>query len=580
MTRIHLLDESTINKIAAGEVIERPASVVKELVENSIDAGADEIIIKVKEGGKKQISVLDNGTGMDKEDLLLCVKKHATSKIQKIEDVYSIYSYGFRGEALATIAEVSKTEIISAREEDEFCNKLTIENGKVKDISQETKRKGTEINIYNLFYTIPARQKFLKTDSYELKRIIDWIKTISISNPKIKFKVLSDGKEILSMEQKENYGERVKAVFDLKLTKADYKDPVVSAIIYFSNPVDVLDSTLAKQQFYLNNRPIKNDTISKAIYKAFESKIPRGKKPNCFVFLQIDPHVVDINVHPQKLEVRVRNENMFYLPVYEAIKKKLESGFSVQSEDYKPELKTKIISLLGEKFAQTESISAQRIDNEKESLHSRVFQDKLSLTISEGSKSIQKKYKIIGQLLDTYILVETQQESLLIIDQHVAEERYYFEKFQQDYKENRKIESQSLLVPISLEFEPEEVGLIEEKKKELLLLGLEIDSFGKESVIVRKLPLIMNKIPSKEDLHNLILDVINEQGSFDSKLNNVIATMACKTSVKAETPLSEPVMSHIIERLFSTKNPYTCPHGRPIIIELTKSEIEKKIGRI
>ncbi len=588
MNKIQLLDNATINKIAAGEVIERPYSVVKELVENSIDANAKEIIIKLKEGGKKQISVIDNGEGMSKEDLLLCTKKHATSKIKNIDDIFKIYSYGFRGEALATIAEVSKTEIISATKEDEFCNKIILEDGKIKNILQVTKRQGTEINIYNLFYTVPARQKFLKSEGYELKRIMDWIKSIAISNPEISFKVYAESDLILNLISKQNYDYRIKEIYNLELLKSDYSDPVVSAIVYFSKPNEVKDLTIAKQQYYINNRPIKNDTISKAIYKAFESKIPRGKKPHCFVFLTIDPQIIDINVHPQKLEIRTKNENMFYFPVYNAIRTKLEQGLDTNLNlELQSKLNTKIISSLSEKYDVIEKITEERKVRPKKEENKNFYQTQLQSRASnfafanviEQPTQLQKKYKIIGQLLDTYILIETNTKSLLIVDQHVAEERYYYEKFYDEYMQNKRINSQSLLVPITFEFSPDEVQLIKENSNELKQFGLDIDIFGKDSILLRQIPLQINNLPSKEDLRQMILDLIMENNAgqtFEQKKDHIIATMACKTSIKAETPLTEHKMSQIIEKLFSTKNPYTCPHGRPIIIELTKSEIEKK----
>jgi len=612
--KIVLLDESTINKIAAGEVIERPYSVVKELVENSIDANASEIIIKLKDGGKKQISVIDNGEGMSREDLLLCVKKHATSKIKVIEDIFNINSYGFRGEALATVAEVSKTEIITATNDSNVAHKLVIEEGKIKAITEDTKRKGTTINVYNLFYNVPARQKFLKTTGYELKRIVDWIKTIAISNPSILFKVYNENEPILDLRKRENYGERIKEVYGFDLLKSDYSDPVVSCICYFSKPSEVKDLATAKQQFYVNNRPIKNETVSKAIYKAFESKIPRGKKANCFVFLKIDSKVIDINVHPQKLEIRAKNDNIFYFPVYEAIRKKLESGiFDSNNEVTENQIKTKIISLLGQKQQESSTLSENAITGDSDSnidtpymktnLQNIIEERKVAPKKEDNTKIFApsilhpdlqtefqkasneqrtKKYRIIGQLLDTYILIETIGGSLLIIDQHVAEERYYYEKFYEEYIKNKQIKAQSLLVPISFEFDPEDVELIKEKQEALKQFGLDVDIFGKDSILLRQIPLSINTLPSKDDLKQMILDIVNEQttfGTIEQKLDHVVATMACKTSIKAETPLTEHAMSKILEKLFTTKNPYTCPHGRPIIIELTKSEIEKKIGR-
>jgi DNA mismatch repair protein MutL len=584
MNKIKLLDELTINKIAAGEVIERPISVVKELVENSIDAKSDEIIIRLIDGGKKQISVIDNGEGMSKEDLLICTKKHATSKMFKIEDIFSVSSYGFRGEALATVSSVSKMEIISAQESSETSNKLIIENGKVKEIVPETKRKGTAINVYNLFYTIPARQKFLKTSGYELKQIVDWLKSIAISNPKIYFKVYSENKQLLDLKPVENYGERIKQIFGLELLNNSYKDPVVDCTCYFSKPSDVKDLIGHRQIYYINDRPIRSQKIFFAILKAYETKIPKGKKPHVFVFLKIDPKVVDINVHPQKLEVRVKNENILFIPVYKSIIEGLEKGFNseINTEQDNYFKNAKLIETLSKKINERVEKSVSHDVFETPPL---VFNEQTKLAESRPSEITREqgkqKYKLIGQYSDTYILVEDINGSLLIIDQHVAEERYNFEKLSEQYK-NKKISVQTLISPIPLEFDRVDLILIEEKQEILKKFGIDFTLFDDVTIMLRAIPIVMERIPGREDLKQMILEIINDLKSSkkEDMENKILASLSCKASVKADTPLNDMTMRTIIDKLFQTKNPYTCPHGRPVFVELTKKEIEKKVGRI
>jgi len=586
MSKIHLLDNSTITKIAAGEVIERPSSVVKELVENALDANSDDIVIKLKKGGKKQISVIDNGTGMEKADLLLCAKRHATSKISRIEDLFNIFSYGFRGEALATISEVSKMEIISGTKDLEISYKLVLENGKQKDLLPETKFIGTIVNVYNLFYNIPARQKFLKSDAYELKRIADWIKSIAVANPKISFKLYNDDKQILEYKKANSIKSRIKDVFGLDVFLGESKDPIVDAKVYYTNPTDLKEyNANAKQIYFINNRPILNTTIAFAIRKAFESKIPKGRKPNVFVFLKINPKVIDINVHPQKLEVRVRDSNTFFYPVYTALTKSLEQGVSDSVER-----KTKIISLIEKEYTENNIKELTTKYNPKSNNKLNMSQETLSFNSNKGitDNSSKTNYKILGQYNNTFILVEDVNESLLIIDQHVAEERYNFEKFMKLFDNNKAINQQQLIVPLDFEFDKDIIEIFNSNKDLFLTFGFDISTL-KDSIVVRSIPTVLGRIPEKNELREMLLEITNnfenkESLKKDNLINNlrvnILKSLACKSSVKADTPLSFFEMKQIVENLFTTKNPYTCPHGRPIIIELTKKEIYHKIGRL
>ncbi len=585
MPKIILLDDSTIAKIAAGEVIERPASVVKELLENAIDAGATEITIKVKEGGKKQITVVDNGEGMEKEDLLLCVKKHATSKIKKIEDIFSVLSYGFRGEALATIAEVSKIEIISGQEKSDVAYKLVLEDGKQKEFFPEQKYKGTIVNVYNLFYTIPARQKFLKSDAYEFKKITDWIKAIGVANPSIAIKLYNNDKLIFDFAKADFIEKRIKDIFSLNVFAGACKDPIVDAKVYFTSPTDLQESlSETKQLFYINNRLIQNRTISFAIIKAFEFKAPKGKKPNVFVFLNIPPKVIDVNVHPQKLEVRVRDENTFFYPVYNSLKNALESGINVKQE----ESRTKIISLV------EDAIKKDNLNMIFSDVPNNDVQSKLNVPVTFTYSSIVQSqtktdnYKIIGQFDNTFILVEDKNKSLLLIDQHVAEERYNFEKFQNEFDKAKIINSQELIVPMSVGASNENLGLVEKHKNLFSQFGFDL-SILKDSILVRKIPTMLGRIPDSKELKEMISEILlnieNEKilgatNIVENKVTKILTTLACKASIKADTQLGFSEMKKIVDNLFTTKNPYTCPHGRPIIIELTNKEIYHKIGRI
>ena len=581
MNKIHVLDSSTINKIAAGEVIERPASIVKELVENSIDANSDEIVVKLKDGGKKEIVVIDNGTGIEKEDLELTILRHATSKITKIEDIYSILSYGFRGEALSTIADVSKMEISSAIEGYDHSNVIEVENGQINKKTIAAFRNGTTITIQNLFYNIPARQKFLKTTNYELKKIIDWIKSIAVSNPKISFKIVVDNKEIYTFQKKSSYEERINEIhFDItkNLTQGTYKDPLVSAIIFVTKPHKVNESK-GITQIYINNRPIKNFTVLSAIKKAFEAKIPKVYRPDAFIFLEINPKIIDINVHPQKLEVRVKEDSLLFLPTYYAVKNALEQIKETEIDKTRP---TQLISTITAKLIAESKTKTERGGMDDFFVKAeKTIQKSLDILPEEmryrATPKI-KNFKIIGQIFNTYILVE-KNNSFYIVDQHVAEERYNFEQIQIQYQEHNGLLKQELLVPFGFLLPVEDRGVLLENKEELGKLGFEIDEL-KDELLVRTIPLKIRNNITKEETKELLKDVIRGiKADIADKQAGLFATIACKMSVKAGTPLNELQMEKIIENLFDCENPFTCPHGRPIFIELSKDRIEKEVSR-
>ena len=570
MGKIHLLDSSTINKIAAGEVIERPASVVKELVENSLDAESKEITIKLRDGGKKEITVIDDGQGMPEDDLNLSILRHATSKISNIEDIYSIYSYGFRGEALATIADVSKLEITSATSDMEHSNTIVVENGQILKKTQAAHKRGTSISVQNLFYNVPARQKFLKTSNYELRKIIEWIKTIAISNPTVDFKVFVEGKEIYHFFKKQGYEERINEVnFDIakELVSGTYKDAIISAIAFVTRPNRV--SEHGTTQIYVNNRPIKNFSVISAIKKAFEAKIPRTHKPSAFIFLEINPKVFDVNVHPQKLEIRVREDSMLFLPVYYAVKNALEQIKEVEIDRTRP---TQLISNINQELENSEVIF------EKKEFVTNTAQKSLPFVKEINYTPTHKDFRIIGQLFNTYILIE-KNNSLFIVDQHVAEERYNFENIQKQYDKEAGLLKQEMLVPFNFPFSFEDRKIILENKEILEKLGLEIDEIN-DGIIVRSVPLKIKDFVNKEEIKELLKELANDlKADLKEKQTGLFATIACKASVKAGAPLTELQMEKIIINLFSCENPYTCPHGRPIFIELSKDKIEKEVHR-
>lgn len=618
MSRIKILDDTTINKIAAGEIIERPASVVKELVENSIDAGATSITIEIKGYGKDYIRVTDNGTGIENDDLEIAFMRHTTSKINKIEDLEKVISLGFRGEALASISSVSQVKVITKTDNNLIGNQIILHGGKIINKEEVGCPKGTTIIVTNLFYNTPVRAKFLKSESKETLRINDIIYKLALSNPNISFKYIKDNKVIFKTRGNGNEKDVIYNLFGRNflnsLTKINYENDNFLIKGFISEP-SFTRGNRSHQYFFVNNRYIKSNLLSKTIESAYGTLLPSNRFPVIILYLFIPPYEIDVNIHPTKTEVRFRNEKGICDIMYDVVKNFLKKKdiiphINITNKSNNCEMQMNFIDKLNTKNNYDKSSSNFSVEKDNKIKYEktvnneikkdfnilnndRVYENKQITNnplIKENKKnSAENKQEIsidniqiIGTLFSTYILAEDKLNAMLyIIDQHAAHERIMFEKLKKQFK-NQIIISQQMLVPeiINLTFN-------EYKKVELNLeifnkLGFTIEPFGKYSIVLRSVPVVFNKPNAKE----LFLDILDNLENFDYKLESnydlrleKIMKLACTSSIKAGDKIDELEISNLIKELFRTENPYTCPHGRPTIIKLTQFELEKKFKR-
>ncbi|MFH1709555.1 MAG: DNA mismatch repair endonuclease MutL [bacterium] len=571
MNKILILDDTLVSKIAAGEVIERPASVAKELVENSIDAGARRISIEVKDGGKKLIKVTDDGCGMAPEDAKLSIQRHSTSKLRNINDLFSIRTLGFRGEAIPSIASVSKFELITS-DGGPNGTKMIVEGGKLVSHEKEGCPAGTSVTVEELFFNTPARLKFQKSKSTELSHIIDIASKFVLSNPQISFKLKSDGQEALSSIGSGNLLEAIASVYGTDMAKVMLKigdETCLSARQgsemrgvkihgYATQPV-ITKSDRYGESFFVNGRFVRNALLSRALEDAYRTLIPNGKYPVAVIFVEIDPAEVDVNVHPAKREVKFSRPDMAM--------KAITSAVSASLGQINAEAGSK-------QFDGTQFAAFDRWQPEMIKIFGEMTNDKYQMT--NEIPITNEQMGALFQLNLTYIIL-AKGEDLIMIDQHAAHERIMYEKI----KNNVISGIQTLLVPKTLEIEPKEFALISGNLKEISQLGFDIEAFGRNTVMVRGIPAAL-KI---QNIDTAVSEILSELcssfkiKSADERREAVWKMMACKSAVKAGDKLSYVEMESLIRELYSTSNPTTCPHGRPTLIKISKPDMEKMFGR-
>ncbi len=633
---INQLSLEIANKIAAGEVVERPASVVKELVENSIDAGATSISVEIENGGTTFLRITDNGSGMVRDDAALCFSRHATSKIKTAEDLDAIYTLGFRGEALSSIGAVSKIEMFTKRKEDDVATKVTFEGGQLVSVEDAGAADGTSIIVKDLFYNTPARMKFLKKDATEAGYIADMVQRFILAHPEISFRLIRDGKEIYSTTGDGSlknalysvYGrEYAKAVIDIDLEMNNIHITGVAGKRETSRP------NRAYQSFFVNGRYIKSPSITRAVEEAYKNQVMVGKFPMAVIKIEINPAQIDINVHPTKMEVKFSDEGAVYRSVYHAVKNALYStveypeierrtvqSHNVQSRTEQPTEKEveaafrlyapkekSLFQPFEHETVNSQILKAEHKDEEErkallakiraEAEKTRNMPDEEYFNYKTSQPDlfahtymeIEEKepprmsfipevrtYRIIGQLFKTYIMVE-EGENLLLIDQHAAHERIKYEELKESLKE-RRISSQYLAIGIPVELSDAEKEAYKEHKNELSALGFEAD-LGEETVITA-----VPSAESADELSAAFLELLtafseHKQEHIDSKKERLLYTIACKAAIKANSSRQSEELDALVSAVFALDNINTCPHGRPIVIKMTKKEIEKEFGR-
>ena len=578
MARIKQLSKHLINQIAAGEVIERPASVVKELVENSVDAGATKISVEIS-NECRDIRVADNGSGIHPDDIMLAFSKHATSKIATDEDLFAIHTLGFRGEALSSIISIAKVTCTTRTKEFETGTKVKCENSEVKQVETGC-AIGTIMEIRDLFYNIPARLKFLKNSNTEFSYIQELVQSIAIVNPNIAFELKKNGKTVLKTSSNNELKYALKEIFSSNVTdnlKEVLKTDNLSGMKisgYVSTP-DFTRSSKKDYHIYINSRTVKCPVFQKAIDTAYKSLIAGGKYPFIVLNLEIPPADVDVNVHPTKKEVRYKNTNMVFNFIMTAIQGGLSNyverqnnfNMSLPSAPQEPiniseinnaqnvvEFIQKTPDIIYNKSEDEVYVSDAIFEKIQDDLENSTEQKQIFTPQKE--KEPEPEENIVGQYKNTYILVE-KEDGLEIIDQHIAEERYIYEKL----KSEKNIVSQLLFVSDVLTVTPSEAELIKENTDKFEKFGYGIEFTGDTELIFRKVPQLIAKVNPKEILADILENI---DGDIDRLEEKILITTSCKASVKAGQKLSVWQMQEIIKKWRTTKMPYTCPHGRPI----------------
>lgn len=591
VTRIHLLEEHTVNRIAAGEVVERPASVVKELVENSIDAGAHTIIVEVEQGGKRLIRVTDDGEGMSPADALLSIQRHATSKIRDAEDLQSIVTLGFRGEALPSIAAVSRFELLTKRADLDTGMRLVVENGQVVEAEECAARNGTTVTVRDLFYNTPARLKFLKSVATELSHITELMTRFALAFPEISFRLLHNGQEIFVSQGSTDPRHALLAVFGRdvarELRSIDFAQGSLRITGYVSPP-HLTRPTRAMQSFFVNRRLVRHRVLSKALDDAYRTLTPEGRHPVAAIFLQVPPYSVDVNVHPTKAEVKFSHEGEVYHAVLTAIRQALlqqgmmpsalpglQSGLDIAQPAARPST--------GQPIWQPSPMPPQEV------LHAELLR-RAGIELSQATSAemqpaagpyaeMLEDFQVLGQLDRTYIIASSLR-GLLIIDQHVAHERVLYEKLAV-LRQRQPVPVQHLLTPLVFHLDRRTATLLGEHLQEIQDMGFLLEPFGSDSVVLRGVPAWLGQ-RNVEALVRDLLDEISELG-VQRRLpltdETLVATTACKMAVKAGDALSHAEMTHLLQELAETENPYLCPHGRPVVLVLSIEELERRFKR-
>jgi len=571
MSKIHILDEATINKIAAGEVIERPASVVKELIENSIDAGASDIRIEVEKGGKKFIRVTDNGCSMSREDAYLSFVQHSTSKIRKIEDLDNVLTMGFRGEALSSICAVAKVELVTKTKEELAGTKVIVHRGKLTGISDTGVPDGTTVTVEELFFNTPARKKYLKSDSTELVHIIDTVTKNALGHNDVSFTLLHNGKKLVCSPASE-LQDTILHIYGQEVTRAmlavNFSSRFASITGAVSKPA-ITRGTMDAQSFYINSRSVTSRALGFALRRGYGTLIPHGRFPIAVLKISVDTREVDVNVHPTKNQVRLSHE----WEISEAVTMAVSSALSDQ--DLVPPVKTSQ-SLLYEKI---DSPTVIREEDTRLSVQMKDTERRLRRTeMSVGEKANTEKplIKVLGQVDALYVIAETK-DGLMIIDQHAAHERILFEQV----RDSKRADSQELIIPVNLELNPKEKVLMKECIPYLEEFGFQISEFGHDAFAITAVPSVLGKLEDPELVHDIITDILSEGRIKDETglFERVTKTIACRGAIKAGADCSPEQMGRLIEQLFQTENPYTCPHGRPTMVSFNREELDKLFKR-
>ena len=599
VSQIRILSDDLANQIAAGEVVERPASVVKELVENSIDAQATLIRLDIEGGGKKKIRIMDNGMGMTPNECLLAFSRHATSKISRFEDLQNIRSLGFRGEALPSIASIAKVRCTSARSEIEGGKLIVVEGGEVIEEKDASCSRGTIIEVAQLFYVTPARSKFLKGDSTEFSHITQIVTQQALAYPNIQFHLTHNGREVINTLPTEQLHYRIAELFGPDLAKSlievDVKSGDYQMKGFVSNPVYTRSSRNA-QYCFVNGRFVRDKVILHATQQGYSHLLPKGQHPAMFLYLMMDPKLVDVNVHPSKAEVRFAFQQDLHQFVAHGVRaaleknhqvnltKREETDISIQESphSFSQELNYKVSQLIDRSAPSFQGNLSQPVRGMLRPEESAMLSQQINWfdkSPSPVSNLIYSEFEPLGQLDRSFIIMQGK-KGILVVDQHVAHERILYEQFRGAAK-NRKVEVQKLLFPLPLELSAEDTEVLTPNVPRLLELGLELELFGKNEFLLRSVPAIL-KNGDHENLIRETIDALPREAHDDvlnAKYEDLLIMMSCRNAIKVNHTLNFDQIQKLISDLEKTSMPYTCPHGRPISLLFDINDILKKFLR-
>ena len=613
---IKILPPDIANKIAAGEVVERPASVVKELIENAIDAESTNINVEIRAGGKRLIRVSDNGTGMPREDALIALERHATSKVGTIEDLQRIQTFGFRGEALPSIASVSQLELLSRTADGLVGTKIAVEGGVVKSVEESGCSPGTHITINNLFYNVPARLKFLKSETTELNHLTNQVTWAALAHPKIQFSHSHDRRSLVDVRSCDSYIERIRLLyrkeFAENLIEFDAELPNLRLHSFIGKP-DLTKANRSYQLFFLNSRPIRSKILGAALGEAMRSMVPKNRFAVAFLFLTMDAQEVDVNVHPAKVEVRFRNERA----IYSAISRMIHSGIHKHKYIPKIEKTTQPVSTTGSQVEKEDvfgsdvepRIASQAADTELEIGVGAVFSPtppwQAGQTAGKAVESLPSSapagiqppdrsipdgtplelfdfedVQLKTNLFNTYIVAEWK-DRVFFIDQHVAAERVLYEHFVQQLKADG-IPVQGLLLPVTVEITPQQLTTLHARTNLFEKLGFEFEQFGGNTILVRSIPAMLatsSVATTVTDLLDRLPQTVTPSDELLDVQDEALIMLACKSAVKAGDALTMNEMVALVKDLSQAQLPFNCPHARPIVVEMGKNELESRFKR-
>lgn len=602
------LSQEVINQIAAGEVVERPASVVKELVDNAIDANATKIVVKVKNGGIDMIKVTDDGYGIPKEELAQIFDAHTTSKIESIEDLNTLVSMGFRGEALSTITSVSKVNISSKYEGEDVANEISFTEDGPSNVKKTPKERGTTVRVENIFYNIPARKKYLKTAQTEYRKIYELLNNYYLVYPNIHFVLEKDGKAVVDLpvvkdkDQGEITKDRIKEVMnesEEKFLQINYEGAGIKITGYIGHP-SLHKSSRAKTYIFVNNRPISDTGIYRAVHEGYSRYLPHSQKVDFAIALTVNPEYVDVNVHPRKEEVRFENPFRIYSAIEDCVRHTLEKELSFEDIPSRKASTLKDFSSMRERFSKpassyssvsshskryTSNYNYKNAGSVKDSL---LFSKELLSSQDEKEKNYETQETLpwedkneirkMFQVFNKYVIIEFINEKLWIIDQHAAAERINFEKLS---KGSDSLDLQNFLVPVEVPIKKEEGLFLEEAKDFFQEMGITYD-IDNSKVILKSVPVEFSESDFKQifdEIFSIEDDIGNLKKNYKKLKDDILATISCHSSVRSGQSLEREEMLNLFQQLSECENPYSCPHGRPIVWKLTLSEIDTNFER-